>query len=584
MKALKIKALKIKAWKISLLCATAVVGVAPSAWAGTACDALAGLSIPNTNITGAGNVAGPISVSGAGGQGKVSMPFCRIEGVTHPTPRSTVKFEVWLPPNWNTRMKTTTTGGFLGGIPYARLAEDVALGYTVVGSNLGHDGGADPRWDTDPDALAAYGYAAHPSVNKAARAVIAAFYDKPPAYSYFEGCSGGGRQALMVAQRYPELFDGILAGAPSYAYPDAIMQILWQQRIHKPKSAADAPLIPASKLKMVSASVLAACDAKDGLKDSLVGDPRACDRDMKALRCKAGDGPDCLNDAQLAGLAEIYRGPHRSTGEPLFSAPLPGSEYLWNLATGDSGGYGAFFGDVVFEDVKWDWRTLDFDTGYDTVRNKINPLMGAPSPDLSAFKARGGKLLQYHGWHDSLVAPSASPNYYNSLIAFEKLKGSNNIDDAIAKLTPQQIAADAAKPQPVQDYFRLFMVPGMGHCSGGVAPNRFDHGANAAPSKRDAEHSAVMALERWVEQGIAPERIVATQYVDNDVSKGIARERPLCVYPKVARYSGKGDIDAAANFACAAPDAKNLVPTPADMVQVRSTLKLREMLGPKAEN
>ncbi len=572
-----------KAWKVGLMCAAASFGGASPAWAGVACDALAGLSIAGGSITAAGNVAGPLSVSGAGGQGKVSVPFCRIEGVTHPTPRATVKFEVWLPPNWNARMKTTTTGGFLGGIPYGRMAEEVALGYVVVGSNLGHDGGADPRWDTDPDALAAYGYAAHPGVNKAARAVIAAFYDKAPAHSYFEGCSGGGRQALMVAQRYPELFDGILAGAPSYAYPDAIMQILWQQRIHKPKSAADAPLIPQSQLAMVSAAVLARCDARDGLKDSLIGDPRACESDLKALRCKAGPASDCLSDGQLAGLAEIYRGPHRSTGEPLFSGPLPGSEYLWNLGTGDNGGYGAFFGDVVFENTSWNWRTINFDTDFDTIRNKINPIMAAPSPDLSAFKARGGKLLQYHGWHDNLVAPSASPNYYNALIAFEKLKGSNTIDDAIAKLTPQQIAADAAAPQGVGDYFRLFMVPGMGHCSGGTAPNRFDHGANAPPSVRDAEHSAVMALERWVEQGIAPERIIATQYVDNDAKKGIARERPLCAYPKVARYSGKGDINAAASFTCAAPDAKTLVPTPADMAQIKNTLKLRAMLGPKAE-
>ena len=248
-----------------------------------------------------------------------------------------------------------------------------------------------------------------------------------------------------------------------------------------------------------------------------------------------------------------------------------------------SGGYGAFFGDVVFEDAKWDWRTFSFDTQYEAVRKRLNPLMGAPSPDLSAFKARGGKLLQYHGWHDNLVAPSASPDYYSALIAFERLKGSKNIDDAIANLTPQDIADAAAKPQSTQDYFRLFMVPGMGHCSGGAAPNRFDDGANSPPSTRDADHSAVMALERWVEKGIAPERIVATQYVDNDVAKGIARERPLCVYPKVARYNGKGDINAAANFTCAAPDAKTLVPTPADMVQIRSTLKLREMLGPKAQ-
>ena len=547
------------------------------------CEALVDLKIANGEITRAGNVAGPLAVSGPGGKGTVAVPICLIEGITHPTPRANVRFEVWLPRNWNSRMKTPTTGGYLGGVPYNRMAEDVALGYAAVGSNLGHDGGADPRWDMDPDALAAYGYSAHPSVNKAARALIQAFYDKPPAYSYFEGCSGGGRQALMMAQRYPELYDGILAGAPSYAYPDAIMQILWQQRIHKPK-AGDAPLIPESKLAMVSKSILGACDAKDGLKDGQITDPRSCDNDMKTLQCKAGETADCLSAAQVAGLAEIYRGPHWSTGEPLFSGPQPGGEYIWNLGTGDAGGYGAFFGDVVFGKTSWDWRTLSFDTEYDTMRNRLNPLMGAPSPDLSAFKARGGKLLQFHGWHDYLVAPSASPNYYAALIAFEKMKNGKDIDGAIAKLTARDVAADIAKPQAVQDYFRLFMVPGMGHCSGGAAPNRFDNAANATPSKRDVDHSAMMALERWVEQGIAPERIVATQYIDNDVTKGIVRERPLCVYPKMARYNGAGDVNDAASFSCGAPEAKNLTPTPSDMVQIKSTLKLRGMLGPKAEN
>ncbi len=572
-----------KSWKVGLLCGAATVCGAPSAWAGMSCEALAGLKIANAEITRAGSIPGPLAVAGPGGKGTVNVPFCLVEGISHPTPKANVRFEVWLPRNWNSRMKTPTTGGYLGGVPYTRMAEDVALGYAMVGSNLGHDGNADPRWDMDPDALAAYGYGAHPGVNKAARALIQAFYDKPPSKSYFEGCSGGGRQALQVAQRYPDLYDGILAGAPSYSYPDAIMQILWQQRIHKPKSGKDAPLIPEGTLAMVSASITASCDARDGLKDGQITDPRSCDRDLKALQCKAGQTGDCLSEAQLAGLAEIYRGPHRSTGEALFSGPQPGGEHTWNLATGDNGNYGEFFGDVVFDNPKWDWRTLSFDTDYDKMRDKLNPLMGAPSPDLSAFKARGGKMLAFHGWADHLVAPTSSPNYYAALIAFEKLKDAKDIDGAIAKLTAREIAADVAKPQAVQDYFRLFMVPGMGHCSGGVAPNHFDHGANAAPSKRDADHSAMMALERWVEQGVAPERIVATQYTGNDPANGVMRERPLCAYPKMARYKGSGDVNNAANFTCGAPDVKNLTPGPGDMAQIKSTLKLRAMLGPKAQ-
>ncbi len=572
-----------KSWKVALLCAAETLGGGSAAWAGVACDALAGVSIPNTTITSAGQVTGPLSVSSPGGAGKTSVPFCRVQGVTHPTPKADVRFEVWLPAEWNSRMKTPTTGGFLGGIPYTRMAEDIARGYVMVGSNLGHEGGTDPRWELDPDALAAFGYGAHPAVNRAARALTQAFYSKPPAHSYFEGCSGGGRQALMMAQRYPELFDGIIAGAPSSSYPDAIMQILWQQRIQKPKTAGDAALIPNPKLAMISAAVLARCDAKDGVKDDHITDPRACARDVSALRCKAGETADCLTDAQINGLQEIYRGPHRSTGEPLFAGPMPGGEYNWKLETGDSVGYGGFFGDVVLENTSWDWRTLDFDTDYQRMLTKLHPIMSAPSPDLSAFKARGGKILQFHGWNDQLIAPTVSPNYYSALIDFEHLKGSKDIDTAIEKLTPQQIAAADANPQSIQDYFRLFMVPGMGHCSGGKAPNAFDNYPNAVPSKRDVEHSAMMALERWVEQGVAPERIVATQYVDNDPKKGIERERPLCAYPKVERYKGSGNVNDAANFTCGAPDAENLVPSAADMVMIKNTLKMRTFVGPKAE-
>ncbi len=573
----------LKSWKIGLLSAASMVVGGSSAWAGVACEALAGLSIPSTTITSAGQVTGPLSVSSPGGEGTTNVPFCRVQGVTRPTPGADVRFEVWLPRDWNSRMKTPTTGGYLGGIPYTRMVEDIAHGYVMVGSNLGHEGGSDPRWTLDPDALAAYGYGAHPFVNRAARAIVQALYDKAPFKSYFEGCSGGGRQALMMAQRYPDLFDGIIAGAPSNSYPDSIMQILWQQRIHKPTSPNDAPLIPMTKLAMVSASVLARCDATDGVKDGLITDPRACERDMSALRCKAGDGPDCLTDKQITGLHEIYGGPRRSNGTPLYRGPLPGGEYSWNLLPGDTTRYGAFFGDVVLENTSWDWRTLDYDSQYDHMRDRINPIMASPSPDLSAFKARGGKILQFHGWHDQLIAPTASPNYYASVIAFERLKDSKDADAAIDKLTPRDVTADFARPQGVQDFYRLFMVPGMAHCRGGNAPNRFDQGPNGMPSKRDLEHSAMLQLERWVEQGIAPERIVATQVLDNDPAKGIVREFPLCAYPKMARYTGKGDVKDPANFTCGATDAANLAPSPADMVQIKYSLKVRKVIGPKAE-
>ncbi len=573
--------IKAKTWKLGLLCAAATLS-AP-ALAATSCEGLAKLQIGSTTITSAGSVTGPLAVESPGGQGVANVPFCRVQGVTRPTPKADVRFEVWLPRDWNSRMKTPTTGGYLGGIPYTRMVEDVANGYVMVGSNLGHEGGSDPKWTLDPDALAAYGYGAHPFVNRAARALVQAFYDKGPSKSYFEGCSGGGRQALMMAQRYPDLFDGIIAGAPSNSYPDSIMQILWQHRIHKPQSNDGAPLIPQTKLAMVSASVMARCDAKDGLKDGELTDPRACDTDLSMLRCKAGEAADCLTDKQIAGLRDIYGGPRKSNGVPLYRGSMPGGEYSWNLNVGDTTRYGAFFGDVVLENTSWDWRTLDFDNQYEFMRDRLNPVMATPSPDLTAFKARGGKLIQFHGWHDQLIAPTASPNYYASVIAFERLKGDKNADAAIDKLTPKDVVADLAKPQGVESFYRLFMVPGMAHCRGGNATNRFDQGANGVGSKRDLDHSLQLQLERWVEQGVAPERVVATQFVGDDPTKGIVRERPLCAYPKMAHYKGSGDVNDPANFVCGSTDTANLTPNPADMAQIKYSLKVRNVIGPRVE-
>lgn len=562
-----------------------VAGVVSSVHAAIPCANLVGTPIPSAQITAATPITPPMTFTGAGGTGTVTVPFCRVQGVATAGPAdSQINFEVWLPPDgtWTGRTKTEATGGYLGGVPYGRMAEQLALGFVEVGSDLGHTGAQSPTWDLIPQKVNDYGYRAHYYVGTAARAIATAHYGRAPSYAYFDGCSGGGRQAHMVATRFPELFDGILSGDPSMFYPDVILELMWLNKLLLPQPAPAPQTVPAAKLALVSSAINASCDAADGLADGQITDPRACSFDPAVLQCSAGDAPNCLTAEQIQIVREVWRGPHTTSGVNYWPGPYPGAEQFWVANQEDNTRYSKFMGDVVYANPAYNYRVdLNFDTDYQHIKDVLTPLTAAPTPDLSAFKARGGKMIQYHGWFDPIVPASESQSYYAALALVEKTRTAPQLlDQLAANLTPTQVAQLVATSQAPRSYFRMFMAPNMAHCGGGNGPNSFGQSTGGRSPVVDADHDMVQALVRWVEQGVAPDRIIATQYQNNNATMPIVRQRPLCAYPNVARYNGSGDVNSASNFSCVAPNISNLMPSPAEMGQIRYSIQSRKVVMP----
>jgi feruloyl esterase len=529
--------------------------------------------------------ATPVAAADTIGTTKVSAPFCRVQGVAKPSSDSLINFEVWLPAAsaWSGRLKTDGTGGYAGATPIARMAADLAVGFVVAGSDMGHAGGESADWTMGrPEKVKDWGYRAHYFVTTAAKALTHAYYGKPAAHAYFEGCSNGGRQAMMMAQRYPDLFDGIVAGAPSQFYGDTLLSLVWTGHSQVPV-LGQPPVLSAEKRAMMSARALAACDAQDGLVDQQITNPRACTFDPAVLQCTAGETADCLTTEQLRAARNVYRGIPSPNGGQRWNGPVVGSEADWIPAFADNGGYGVFIGHFVYSQLSPPYvprSSLNVVTEYDRIKEAVTPFMVASSPDLTRFKARGGKVLQYHGWNDAVVAPHTSPNYAHALAQFERLKGLSPaaFDQAVENLSAADVAVAAQSQAPeVQKYHRLFMLPNVAHCGGGSGPSIIGGGTgDPLPAFRDADHDVVLALARWVEKGVAPEAIVATKLNDGVV----VRQRPVCVYPKQARYNGSGDINAAANFTCVAPGTEQPGASTADLNQIRNSLRQRALLGP----
>jgi feruloyl esterase len=465
--------------------------------------------------------------------GKVNQPFCRVEGIA-PT---AIRFEICLPvKGWNGRLLGIGNGAMAGAIPYPGLKDGLEAGYAAVGSDLGHEGGfADSRFALGhPELLVDWGHRANHVMTVEARKAIAAFYGHGPAFAYFAGCSGGGRQALMSAQRYPADYDGILAGDPIINFTRLTMAgRLWAQ-LAMMREADGAGYIPAAKIPAIARGVIDACDKLDGVADGIIGDPRACHFDPARIQCKTGDGPQCLTAPQVAALRKIYWGAHDSKGRPIFPGYSPGGElgpggwafYLSGDGPYKGGGWTYPQGVLpvlLYADPDWDMRRIDYDK--DVKRALTLPIQGQPmgqvidgyDPDLSAFAARGGKLIHYHGWSDPGVPPMNSVLYYQQVVSRLGKTG---------HLAPTQALART------QSFYRLFVVPGMQHCTGGPGTDLFD---------------ALTPLRAWVEQKRAPQRILASH-----ASGGrIENSRPLCPFPQVARWTGKGNTRDAANFVCA---------------------------------
>ena len=547
------------------------------------CEALARVTSEASTVTSATRVSAGSKVANL----DVETPMCRVQGVARPSADSEIKFEVWLPAtaqSWTGRFKLNGTGGYAGAIPYPRLAQDIGDGFVTAGSNMGHDGGEAPGWTLNrPEKVRDWGLRAHFYVATAAKTLARAYYGSPVRHAYFEGCSNGGRQAMMMAQRFPELFDGIAAGAPSQFYPEILTWLAYSGKVLTPVQGQP-PVLSAGKLKVLSDASRGTCDAQDGLADGQITNPKVCRVNPNVLRCPGPEAASCLTDRELGAANAMYAGMRSSSGVQRYAGVMPGSEAEWDPAFGDNGRYGPFIGHYVYSRTSppYDWRRdLNWDDQFDHIKAFISPVTAAPSPDLSAFKARGGKLIQFHGWADPIVPPTGSPAYYNALIQFERLKGLPRPDynAAVERLTPQQISSDSlALTGSIRSYHRLFMLPEVGHCRSGSGPGAIGGGfAEPAKAQRRPESHVVSALIQWVERGVAPEQIVATRY---NAAGAITRQRPICAYPQIATFRG-GDPDSASSFSCATPGLDQVPTDATDLLMIRNALRQRDVLGPR---
>ena len=520
------------------LAATAGAGalIAASAAQASTCEDLAAKAIPGATITSAKAYAQGDGVE-IGVFGIPPLPtmkaFCRVEATLKPTPRSNVKVEVWLPAaaEWNGRFMATGNGGYGGSLGQPRLAMRPALhrGYVTAGTDMGHSGdgstGEDASWAlNNPEVLADFGHRANHVTAEFAKAMILAYYGKVQQYAYFQGCSDGGREALMEAQRYPDDFDGIVAGAPANQWPRLMTSMAWSWKVAHADAAS---MIPDAKLPIIQAAALADCDKLDGVADGVVEDPRLCKFDPAKIECKDGDRPDCLTKAQVLALKALYAGPRGADGKQLFPGFPAGGEATpnaWTLwISGEKAQHPnfarSFYRNMVYSDAAWDYPA-DFDLGRALADStaKVGGIVASDNPDMSAFQKSGGKLIMFHGWADAAISPYATIQYYDAVRA---KMGVGKADG----------------------FSRLFMAPGVSHCLGGPGPNSFD---------------MLEAISGWVEKGLAPDRVIATKY-DNDyaslldMTATVVRTRPLCAYPKVAAWDGKGSTDTAESFVCKVP-------------------------------
>jgi feruloyl esterase len=483
------------------------------------CESLASLSLSHTKITMAEEVTGGSFKAPGANNPMGNLPaFCRVAATLTPSSDSDIRIELWLPVSgWNQKFQGVGNGGWAGSITYGAMAAALRRGYATSSTDTGHEAPVtSAEWALGhPEKVVDYAWRSEHEMTVQSKAIIKAFYGEAPKYSYWTGCSGGGKQGLAEAQRFPDDYDGIVAG--SSAYDLVPLHAAWI-RIAQVAHKTEASYIPPEKYSLIHNAVLEACDAMDGAKDGLIENPLRCKFDPKVLLCKSGDGPNCLTAPQVEAADEIWSPTFNSkTHKQMMPPLLAGSENAWGTLAGpltdnapasrESAVAINTYKYWIFKNPDWDYKTLNFDKDIAFAYKVDNGLNATNDPNLKPFFARKGKLLMYHGWADQIVPPQHSIEYV----------------DAVQKKT----GAAAS------DSLRLFMVPGMEHCGGGVGPNQFDY---------------VTTMEQWVEQGKAPTEMIATHLTAGKAD----RTRPLCAYPLQAKYKGSGSIDDAANFSCVA--------------------------------
>ena len=461
--------------------------------AGTPCDQLTQMTIPKVTVRAAAITrVSPLAAD--------PLPdFCRIQAVAHPVPDSEIEFEVWIPQqNWNGKFQGNGNGGYSGALAYTAMVQALKRGYATASHNTGHPGDNMGFGQGHPEKVIDYAHRAAHVMTENAKLFIRAHTGRYAEKAYFVGCSAGGHQAMQEAQKYPDDYDGIVAGAPANNRLRQTLGFHWSWRaLHRDDGSL---IVPAEKLALVTKAVVDSCDAVDGLKDGLIDDPRRCDANVNLSSILTTEEADAVRKV-WAGVKSPQNGLRIFTGWPMGSEDFGAGSWRQYLVNPTEPSRSDLFRFFVFHDPNWDYRTLDYDRDLAFADKKLG-FMNATDLDMSAFNRRGGKLLMYAGWADPVVPPGDTAAYY----------------EAVSKM---------AGDKQTRDFFRLFMAPGMGHCGGGSGPNQFD---------------AVGALDEWVTKGVAPDRIIA---------RNPTRTRPLCAYPQVARYKGSGSVDDAANFDCA---------------------------------
>ncbi|CAN5456902.1 tannase/feruloyl esterase family alpha/beta hydrolase [soil metagenome] len=528
----------------------------PQAHAATPCEGLPTVALDNASVAASVTVAGPSFTAADGKTYTEVPPFCKVSVLATPSPDSTITIELWLPnPGWNGRFQGVGNGGYAGTSAVAVPAMISALksGFAVATTDMGTAPSANSNADAlvgHPQKWEDFGSRATHLMTTLSKQLLGSYYGQDAQYSYFNGCSTGGQQALMSAQRFPADYDGILAGSPANNRTHVHTGLLWNNIALRETPNSQ---FSSDQTKLVTNSVVAACNVKSGglATDPFLTDPRSCDWDPGVLLCSSLTATNCLNADQVAAARKIYAGPQNPVnGHRIFPGSIRGgetdSQFGWSAQGRNSEPQFASLFKWTFG-LTWMASTYDFNQHMASVDSLLGITLNANNPDLSQFKARGGKLIGYHGWADPVISPQDSINYYQRVVA-----------------TQGQNATQGLKR--TQDFYRLFMVPGMAHCAFGTGANAFGNLFSglvyaAPPPASSRENDAMVALQAWVEAGKAPVRIVATKYVQDVPELGIQMQRPICPYPQMPRYSGSGDVNAASSFVCAeGPNTVNQMP------------------------
>ncbi|MFC1838987.1 tannase/feruloyl esterase family alpha/beta hydrolase [Thermodesulfobacteriota bacterium] len=536
--------MKIFRLSLSFLIFVSMIGIAQPLTARESCEDLALEKLSGVTITSAVFMDDPEGFTlpqtpgmfGTSSGLKTTAQFCRVTGFIEPVKGSHIRFEVWMPPadKWNNRYFGVGNPAFEGAIKYQGLQKAVEEGYATASTDTGHQHPGH-EWATGhPERLVDWVHRSVHETTVAAKSIIKAYYGKPQKYAYWDNCHNGGRQGLTAAQRYPDDFDGIVAGDPAYHLTHLQTGSEYLSWVNL-KDGVDSPsYLPTAKTAALHRAVMDACDTLDGVKDNAIEDPTRCKFDPAVIQCKGEENDSCLTPAQAKTARAIYAGAKFNDGTQIYSGFEPGSELLWEaMIKGPEPLFinNGFFQYIAFEDPDWDFRTFDIDADTRDIDKRLGPIINNIQTDLTEFKKSGGKLILYQAWNETWVPPRTAVKYYEDVV--------KNMDGY----------------EETKDFFRLFMVPDFGMCPS-MFPGTFD---------------ALGAVRKWVEEGVAPDQITTTYFDQSgqfreragmqdagiegasESAQGIIKTRPVCAYPEVAIYKGKGDINKAENYRCGKP-------------------------------